>query len=108
MVVTSVGSGRNLDEMTVPDVHLWTGGGIAVALDTKDVYLAAGHFVGFTDYRRPIWQNDIICIYGSSQFMNAMTELGNGLLENLERALEAFTETCAMVRPHHVSPRPPE
>jgi hypothetical protein len=79
--------------------HLWVGGGIAIALDTKDVCLAASHVVGFTDYRQPVWQTDSVFIYGTAEYLNEMASIGSGPVGNLRRALEAFTEMCATFRP---------
>ncbi len=105
-VLTAPGSLVKRDETSIPDVHLWSGGGVAVANDTKDIYLAAGHFVGLEgNYPEPVWQEDAVCIHGTADFANAMTRLVNGLIENQEKALDAFFRWCDTVRPRpSVSP----
>jgi serine/threonine protein kinase len=96
-----VSVGNNLpDELGTPDVHYWGGIGVQIAA-SGEVYVCAAHFSGIgRDYKDCIWADEDVCLQGTASLENAIQRLGNGLSQNLVRAITSFMERIHCCQPN--------
>ena len=94
-----IGTPEMRDSTSIPPVYLWSGVGLAIANETGELYLVAGHFAGLDSYKEKVWTDEAVCLPASADLENAITRLGNGLTANARLAIEKLEHWVQYVRP---------